>query len=105
MIGALDDNFLDLIPDTISESDCIDRCRNNTDCKYYTYFLDDDPNYGTCTLLSSFAEPFEECETCVTGPLECQVIKKKIKKTLDWLDSGGHRHNCKLKPNQTYKCW
>ena len=77
MIGALDDNFLDLIPDTISESDCIDRCRNNTDCKYYTYFLDDDPNYGTCTLLSSFAEPFEECETCVTGPLECQVILKK----------------------------
>ena len=67
----IEENFLRYIPKLPFESEFINECRQTTGCNYYTYFLEDDPNYGTCILLSSIIEPLEECPTCVTGPLEC----------------------------------
>merc|ERR1719334_143838 len=71
-IGAIDDNFLDLIPNIRSEVDCRKLCIEKSSCEYYTFYLDANPNYGTCVLLSSLLPPIQDCPTCVTGPRQCE---------------------------------
>ena len=71
-LGPIAENFVDYIPNLSSESACINECRNVIGCNFYTFYLEDDPNSGTCILLSSIIEPLEACPTCVTGALECE---------------------------------
>ena len=52
--------MLELIPDTGSELDCREFCREMAGCEYYTFYLNNSPNYGTCVLLSSLQEPIED---------------------------------------------
>jgi len=73
VVGAIEDNYVDYIPNVSSESGCINECRSASGCNYYTYYLEDDPNSGVCILLSSIIEPIEECATCVTGPIDCEA--------------------------------
>jgi len=72
VVGKIDENFMDYIPNLPTEADCINECKNAEGCNFYTFYLEDDPNYGACFLLSSLIEPLEECTSCVTGPLECE---------------------------------
>merc|ERR1712013_135877 len=71
IIGAINENFLEMIPDIESEDGCRELCRNEPGCEYYTFYLEDDPYYGTCFLLSSLQPPIQDCPTCVTGPRNC----------------------------------
>jgi len=71
VVGAIEDNYVDYITNLSSESECINECKKQSSCNFYTYYLEDDPNSGACILLSSIIEPLERCQTCVTGPVEC----------------------------------
>jgi len=71
IIGAIDDNMLDIIPNIGTEVDCWELCGDKSGCEYYTYTLEDDPYYGTCSLLSYLQTPTQDCPTCVTGPRYC----------------------------------
>ena len=71
IIGAINENFLEMIPDIESEDGCRDLCGDEPGCEYYTFYLEDDPYYGTCFLLSSLQPPIQDCPTCVTGPRNC----------------------------------
>ena len=39
--GVIDNNFVDLVGDVDSESDCKDFCTSTETCMYYTYFTED----------------------------------------------------------------
>jgi len=71
IIGAVDDNMLDIIPDIGNEGDCWDLCGKTSGCEFYTFYLEDNPYHGTCVLLSSLQPPLQDCPTCVTGPRHC----------------------------------
>lgn len=71
VIGQIDNNFLDFLPNLDSEFGCMGHCKNTTGCKFYTYYLESDPYFGTCILLSSIIGPLEKCDSCVTGPINC----------------------------------
>jgi len=72
IVGAVEEeNFLDLIPNVVTEYECYVYCRNTPDCTYYTYYLEDDVNYGECILLSKLLAPITNCSTCVTGLTGC----------------------------------
>ena len=72
IIGAIDDNMLDFIPNIGTERDCKELCGDRSGCEYYTFYLEDDPYYGSCLLLSSLEPPIQDCPSCVTGPLQCE---------------------------------
>ena len=46
-------------------------CQRTDNCSYYTYFLEADPYSQLCILLSSLIEPLQPCDSCVTGPVDC----------------------------------
>ena len=46
-------------------------CQRTDNCSYYTYFLEADPYSQLCILLSSLIEPLQPCDSCVTGPEDC----------------------------------
>ena len=48
--------------------------------EHHTLFLENDPDAGTCVLLSSLQEPIQRCDTCITGPKDCH--------------SSGHNREC-----------
>ena len=70
--GVIDNNFIDLVGDVDSESDCRDFCKSMDTCNYYTYFTEDDLHSKACVLLSSLMEPFQNCDTCLTGAVDCK---------------------------------
>ena len=71
MVGVIGDNLLGVISEVGTESECKKHCVAASECNFYTYFLEADPNSMTCVLLSSLISPVQPCETCVTGPVEC----------------------------------
>merc|ERR1712013_649374 len=47
-------------------------CSEKSGCEYYTYYyLESEPYYETCVLLSSLQPPVQDCPSFVTGPLHC----------------------------------
>ena len=72
LVGKIDENLVEVFSGVESEFECKELCYNSSsDCKYYTYFLKEDPNSQTCVLLSSLKEPLQPCDHCVTGPVIC----------------------------------
>merc|ERR1712179_85047 len=71
IIGAVDENLLDIVPNIGTEGECRELCRDKSGCEYYTYYLETDPNYGTCFHLKSLEPPVQDCPSCVTGPKQC----------------------------------
>ena len=74
VVGDLDDNVLDTVPNTDSEMACKQWCLNTTDCSYYTYFF---PNstlfHNYCVLQTEFVAPAQPCSTCITAPVDCSL--------------------------------
>ena len=70
-VGVIEDNLLQTLVDVETEADCKNYCRHMYGCAFYTYFFKEDPNPKLCVLLSHLIEPLQPCDTCVTGPLEC----------------------------------
>jgi len=70
--GVIDNNLIDVVGDVDSESDCKDICISTVTCTYYTYFTEDDLHSKACVLLSSLMEPFQNCDTCLTGAVDCK---------------------------------
>ena len=70
--GVIGNNLIDLVGDVDTESDCKKFCISTETCNYYTYFTEDDLNSKACVLLSSLMEPFQNCDTCLTGPVDCK---------------------------------
>ena len=70
--GVIDNNLIDLVGNVDSESDCKDLCISTETCTYYTYFTEDDLNSKACVLLSSLMGTFQNCDTCLTEPVDCK---------------------------------
>ena len=75
IIGTINNNLLDILPNVESEFICKEQCGASQDCKYYTYFTEGDANAKLCVLLSFLIEPFQPCENCVTGYGNCQDVQ------------------------------
>ena len=71
VVGLMEDNILDFYYDVESETDCKDHCAFRDSCTYYTYFKKYGANSKTCVLLSQLLGPLQQCDTCVTGPVDC----------------------------------
>ena len=63
--------MISYVPSLPTESACRDECSNTSGCNFYTYFLEGDLHQGGCYLLASLIRPLEECQTCVTGAMDC----------------------------------
>ena len=72
VVGVIDGNLLASYVDVENEAECRNHCRATSNCSYYTYFLEEDPNSQLCIALSHLIEPLQPCDTCLTGPLECE---------------------------------
>ena len=72
VVGVIDNNNLETYFDVETEGECKEYCRATSNCSFYTYFFEEDPNSQMCILLSHLMEPMQPCDTCVTGPLDCQ---------------------------------
>ena len=87
VVGDLDENVLDTVPNTDSEMACKQWCLNTTDCSYYTYFF---PNstlfHNYCVLQTEFVAPAQPCSTCITAPVDCS-LETECSLTLDGVSS------------------
>ena len=72
VVGGIDDNLLESYGGVETEAECRDHCRTISNCSHYTYFLEEDINSNLCVTLSYLIEPLQPCDTCLTGPLECE---------------------------------
>ena len=72
VVGVIDDNLLESYFGVETEVECKEHCRTTSNCSHYTYFLEEDPNSQLCVVLSYLIEPLQPCNTCLTGPLECE---------------------------------
>ena len=72
VVGVIDDNNLATFFDVEIEGDCREHCRTTSNCSFYTYFLEGDPNSKLCIALSYLIEPLPPCDNCLTGPLGCE---------------------------------
>ena len=77
-VGIIDNNHVDTYYDVVTEAECKEYCRQTLNCSFYTYFFEEDPNSQLCILLSHLIEPLKPCDTCVTGPLDCQESRECI---------------------------
>ena len=82
IVGVIDDNNLATFVGVEMEGECREHCRTTSNCSYYTYFLEGDPNSQLCIALSHLIEPLEHCDTCLTGPLECEDTPQIKGKTI-----------------------
>ena len=72
--GLLAENIVQILADVPEELECKRSCNNNTDCKFYTYHNESDPNYPQlCFLLTYLEEPLKTCSHCSTGSVSCAV--------------------------------
>ena len=56
-------NLIDMVPHVQTEQECKKSCLLNEECKYYTYFLQDDPESSEmCFLLTKLLEPQEKVD-------------------------------------------
>lgn len=70
--GAIGENTVGMIVSVQSEVLCMDNCRTDPSCKFYTYYSSEDPsNPNTCFLLSEILEPARACTHCRTGSADC----------------------------------
>ena len=79
VVGDLNENVEDVIPNVESEAACQEQCRGNSKCQFYTYFLANDTLFPhNCFLLTEFVYPAQPCSTCVTGPVDCEVCSGSL---------------------------
>ena len=77
-VGILDENILVLTPNVELELTCKNKCIQNDNCSFYTYFHgNDSPYHETCVLLTEILPPIQDCDTCVTGPVDCSSNKQQ----------------------------
>lgn len=88
-VSKMGDIFLEFIPSVPEEFKCKSACMEQGSCTWYTYYRYNDPMVPRgCFLLSGVQEePMEECETCMTGPINCSDWGKT---TREGLDRGGY---------------
>ena len=72
VVGVIGENNLAFYGGVETEAECRDYCRTTSNCSFYTYFLEQDDNANLCVTLSYLIEPLQPCDTCLTGPLECE---------------------------------
>ena len=75
VVGDLNENVEDVIPNVESEMACKSLClESHQKCQYYTYFLANDTLFSrSCFLLTEFVYPAQPCSTCISGPVDCNV--------------------------------
>ena len=83
VIGGIEDNFLEAHGDVKTELECKDLCKSSSNCSFYTYFMETDPNSKVCILMTFLIQPLTPCETCKTGPVDCNSYQC----TFDGLES------------------
>ena len=71
--GSLDENVVEVIPETSQIQDCRNLCKQNSNCSWFTYFMKEDTHFHEhCFLLSRLYNHQGDCDYCVTGPKECE---------------------------------
>ena len=74
VVGSLDENVLELFPSIESEVKCKEKCLNNPECSFYTFFFPNDTVfYNYCFLLAELAPPAQPCTSCTTAPADCSA--------------------------------
>ena len=73
--SKIDDNLVSFIPDLPEEKDCRRKCRDNSECLFFTYHdLQDSSFPGACFLLKTLKAPLKSCSHCRTGPKTCEFV-------------------------------
>ena len=71
--GSHEDNIVDVTTDIENETECLENCKNNPRCRFYTHFSAMDPIYPNyCFLLFDILDTIKTCEHCSTGPADCE---------------------------------
>ena len=78
VVGVIDQNLLQIHYDVQTELECKEHCEVTTNCSYYTYYYASD-----CILLSSLTEPLQQCDSCVTGPVDCDNFSEECSFIID----------------------
>ena len=61
-----------MVPDVDNEGYCRLKCKNTSDCLYFTYFDANNSLFpSVCLLLKELNGPFKTCTNCSTAPVEC----------------------------------
>ena len=77
VVGTFGDNALEAIKDVYSAVACKEKCSNNQDCSWFTYFFGTDKLFpNMCFLQTELLTPALPCDNCVSGPLvdECFIL-------------------------------
>jgi len=95
-VGNLNENVLEIIPNTKSEFQCKEACSFDDNCIWYTYYFANDtmlPEF--CFLLSDWGSTVADCPTCVTGASECKetrtcelLVEGETRQSLMLVDTG-----------------
>ena len=75
IVGHLDENLIDALPNVESELECKNHCSSTENCTWYTYYPENDTNYHQiCFLQSELLQPIQSCGgQCVSGPEDCSA--------------------------------
>ena len=75
VVGHLDENVIDSVPNTQTEFNCKNQCSNRENCSWYTYYHQNNTLFHQfCFLQTELLKPIRSCEgQCVSGPPDCAV--------------------------------
>ena len=67
VVGDLDENVLDVVPNIDTQAECKQSCLSTPRCSFYTWYI----YHRHCFLQSEFVGPAQPCTACITGPVDC----------------------------------
>ena len=72
VVGHMDKNIIDMIPNITSGVDCKKLCLESDNCNFYTYYSKEDNQYHElCILLTELLPPVEPSDSASSGPANC----------------------------------
>ena len=66
MVECVDSVFIGLYEDASGAQDCLDECRADPNCEFFTYYEEDEDCVGFL-----FCDDVDECYGCYTGSRDC----------------------------------
>ena len=68
--GLIENNVVGYLTDIETDVACSSQCASSDGCLFYTFYA----TIGECFLLDRIIEPVKECDSCSTGPKNCDII-------------------------------
>jgi len=82
VVGTFGENALEAIKDVYSPVTCKEKCSNNQNCQWFTYFYETDDLFpNMCFLQTELLTPALPCDNCLSGSLvdECFILYDGLK--------------------------